>query len=60
LPGIVAFRGRIIARQVKFKLGQNERMPELEQSLFGLEKEGRFDIATMMQQANQERLAQRP
>jgi transcriptional regulator len=56
LPAIVAFRAHIKARQVKFKLGQNERMPELEQALDGLECEGREEIMNMMKQANRARL----
>jgi predicted FMN-binding regulatory protein PaiB len=56
LPGIVAFRAYITARSVKFKLGQNERLPELQQSLVGLENERFDELASMMRRANKTRL----
>ena len=56
LPGIVAFRAYIRARSVKFKLGQNERLLELEQTLIGLEKAKLDELLGMMKFANRTRL----
>lgn len=55
LGAIIAFRARILRREVKFKLGQNERDIELGQSVRALEKNGHTKMADCMRHANRNR-----
>ncbi len=60
LPGIVAFRASILGVAAKFKLGQNERLDVLEETLAGLAQEAAPELHAMMRLANAERLGQLP
>jgi predicted FMN-binding regulatory protein PaiB len=57
LPAIIAFRAHVLSISAKFKLGQNERQLELEQSLAGLERNNQHALAMSMRAANLERLS---
>jgi transcriptional regulator len=56
IPGVVAFTAEVRETQVKFKLGQNERVAVLLESLIGLDKEASLTLADMMRTANETRL----
>jgi transcriptional regulator len=45
---IVPFRARVLATQAQFKLGQGEAADVLEDSLAGLERHGRHELAAAM------------
>lgn len=57
LPAICAFRADIVSADVKFKLGQNERLAELNSALTALEQAGQQPLAALMRKANGARLA---
>lgn len=59
LPAIIAFRAHVSRTDAKFKLGQNERQLELEQSLSGLERNNQHDLVMLMRAANMDRLSAR-
>jgi transcriptional regulator len=60
LPAIIAFRAHVLSTSAKFKLGQNERQLELEQSLSGLERNNQHALAMLVRAANSDRLPPRP
>jgi transcriptional regulator len=55
-PHVVAFRADILCTKAKFKLGQNERLDVLQESLVGLDQDGLPTLAAAMRTANANRL----
>jgi transcriptional regulator len=49
---IVPFRAQVLATQAQFKLGQGEAADVLEDSLAGLERHGRHELAAAMRRAH--------
>lgn len=53
--GIVGFYGQVFGIEVKFKLGQNERLDVLADQIAGLEANGNTDLAKLMREHNDHR-----
>jgi transcriptional regulator len=57
LQGITTFRAKVIETRARFKLGQNDPLEKLQDSLAGLESDGKAYMAKAMRMANRQRLA---
>jgi transcriptional regulator len=57
VPHVVAFRAKVIDIRAKFKLGQNERLDVLKESLAGLVQQQSQVLSSWMLRANETRLA---
>jgi transcriptional regulator len=57
LRGITTFRAKVIETRARFKLGQNDPLEKLQDSLAGLELDGKADMVEAMRMANRQRLA---